>query len=63
MVQVAGDNTFWYALLEKAYAKAKGSYENSLSGSVDDALAFLVNSPSKLIRKVNEATDLVNILA
>ena len=42
-------NEIWVLILEKAWAKINGSYENTISGLTNDALSFLISAPSTVI--------------
>jgi hypothetical protein len=43
------DNELWVLILEKAWAKINGSYENTISGQTNDALSFLLPAPSTVV--------------
>jgi len=46
-------NNIWPLLLEKAWAKINGSYEDTISGSSSEALKFLVLYPVNYIKTCN----------
>ena len=47
----------WVALIEKAFAKVYGCYENLISGYVDEGINQLTAFPSEKILIKNEHTN------
>ena len=43
--QLGDDNSIWGAILEKAWAKVKGSYEASSDGVMSNGLRALTGAP------------------
>nr|XP_033795160.1 calpain-1 catalytic subunit-like isoform X2 [Geotrypetes seraphini] len=61
-VQPRSSNEFWPSLLEKAYAKLKGSYQNLHSGFISEAFVDFTGGVNLGFSMRNDSFDLQNIL-